>query len=160
MHESSESLTSWRLQVTRLNFKVSYKNGKSTQSDAFSRLRARARMVTDGSDDIPAFISKDTSTSSDLTHENLEKAITIIDDGDSHYGENDLQPKDLLAGVGRCITAKLFQSVCRMHNVYKYFTTACNPETNGQTVWFNKTIKTMIRNYPGDRGHGSTVRKR
>jgi transposase InsO family protein len=59
-------------------------------------------------------------------------------------------PVILLTDNGTRFVSKFFQTVCRLLGVKQVFTTAYNPQTNGQCERFNRTILSAISHYISD----------
>jgi hypothetical protein len=56
-------------------------------------------------------------------------------------------PKFLLSNNGLQFVSKFFLEVCRELGIARVFTTAYNPQTNGQVERFNRTILNALRRY-------------
>lgn len=90
--EHSQRLIRWILRLAKLTFDISYKKGKEgSKADALFCVKTQAKANTDDFDGIPAFILESNSIGSDFTDEDVKEAITIIDDDNDEYDDNDLE---------------------------------------------------------------------
>lgn len=58
--------------------------------------------------------------------------------------------KNFHANNGKCFTAKYFQNVSRIMNIYNRFTLTYHPQTNEQVERFNRILQAAICSYHGD----------
>ena len=61
-------------------------------------------------------------------------------------------PAHLLSDKGRQFNAKFFQEVCAILGIRKLFTTAYNPQTNGQVEMFNRSILAGLLHFCSEHG--------
>ena len=93
-------------------------------------------VMTDRSTKLTRSIPLRTPTTSVVDNAFLDNSVYV-------YGA----PRGVLTDNGPQVAAKFFDAVCALLGVRHYLTTAYNPQTNGQTERFNRTLVQRLRHY-------------